>query len=179
MNSETIELLSRLGVGALLGASVTAAFTFFTSWLNRRHEIRKERFKRKQELFEKIAQEFEQVHAVIMELFSNYGTYLESEEKTAGYADYSFKKAQNIVIEKIYPALNQLHSIEGRLWLSEGELLATLFTKYRSSVVDLQNQIGRGPKDGLGLQKWNDMFWVSHQIRKGIYDKMREKYNEA
>lgn len=179
MSNETTELLGKLGLGAVAGAAITAIFTFFTSWLSRRHEIRRERFKRKQEVLEKIAADFEGVHAAIMELYSNFGTFIELEEKQPGSAEFSKEKAVKIIIERIFPALTTVHSIEGRLMLLGYDDAAKMFRQYRNAATDLQNQAHTDPASRLPLKEWDALFLKSHEMRKSIYENLQLLYKVA
>ncbi|MDH3504582.1 MAG: hypothetical protein OEZ41_04700 [Nitrospirota bacterium] len=179
MNPETVELVGTLGVGVVFGALITGIFNFLTTWLGRRHEFQRERYKRKQELLEKIAIDFETAHAVIMELFSTYGTYLEFVDSRPGSGEYSLEKAAKIVVERIFPALNIVHGIEGRLMLLGYNDIAKMFLEYRSAATDLQDQITSDQKIRVSLDEWNELFWRSHELRREIYKHLKTYYEKA
>jgi hypothetical protein len=179
ISPETAYTIGQLGIAAVVAALVSAAFNAWNASTNRKHEIEKENLRRRQELLEGIAVEFESIHEVVLKLCVAYLTHRESLDASGippgkGWINDALIKET----EKLGVALVNCHSIEGRLMLLGLERATGQMQKYRVYISELQSKpgsMGSGPTPAE-FQIMADKCWT---MRSEFYVLLNNAYTSS
>ncbi|MBI5766157.1 MAG: hypothetical protein HZA93_00055 [Verrucomicrobia bacterium] len=143
---EVIDSAVKIGLGAMIGG-VSA---LLLAWFNARHQTNSEIRKRRLDLLERVATEFEQTHQVVNEIYSCYGSYLDAVESgDTGRVAIAWNTVSDTFLNKSAAAFSKLVDNEGRLMLLGMTDAVKALNAYRIAATLLQNQI-RHPSDGQG-----------------------------
>lgn len=173
---EVVDSAVKIGLGAFITAVATIAVTLLHGRHERKTEIRKRRF----DLIERLAGDFEQIHPVFIELFSSYATCLESTNRLT--AEMSWKNVAACIVDKVGPALTSLHGLEGRLLLVGAAKSVRALTDYRTAATALQNEVRmiggtEGPPPTPG--RWDELGRAVHECRTQFFEALRKEYERT
>lgn len=177
---DQIELAAKFGsaIGAIAGGTIVGFVTLFVSYLTRKHEIRREQFKRKQEIVERLSGDFEEVHAIVVRLYSQYSAFLQLTGKAESLATASLNKAVEIVNVEVAGKLSLLHSIAGRLKLLGYASIEKSLANYCDALIAMQNAPS-GLKVVGSAEEWLKIYNETRAIRDAIYSDLRREYTKA
>lgn len=175
----TLEIVdSAVKIG--LGAAITAVTTIVVTMLRAHHERHAEISKRRFDLIERLAAEFEQIHSVFIELYGAYATCLDCPNPTA--AELSWRDARNCMVKKIVPAVTSLQGLEGRLMLIGALESARILGRYRRAFQELQNEVrmidgSEGPPPTIA--HWQELGKTVDECKTQFFDALRKDYERA
>ena len=123
-----------------LGAAITGVTAFFISKGNRQHEFDKEYFKRRQDLLERVSENFEEIHMLFFKITIDYSGYVESYVKDL-FPSQDHRDKYYSYIQQIGDRLRELHLLEGRLLLAGISEGTDCLREYRLLATDVNNII--------------------------------------
>jgi hypothetical protein len=172
----TLEIIdSAVKIG--LGAAITAVATIVVTMLKARYERRGEISKRRFDLIERLAGEFEQVHSVFIELYAAYATYLDCSDPIA--VELNWTDVRNCIVKKVGPALAALHGLEGRLMLIGALKSVRILGQYRYAFQELQSDvrmIGGSEGQPPSQAHWQTRGKSVNDCRTEFFDALRKEY---
>lgn len=123
-----------------LGAAVTGVTAYFIAARNQKHDFEKEYFKRRQDLLEKVAERFEEIHMFFFDVSIQYGSYVSGYVKGISPVQADRDKYFDY-IKKIGDLLRDLHVQEGRLLLAGIKDGTNILREYRLLATDVNDMI--------------------------------------
>ena len=162
----------KVGLGAFLG--------LLGLILKAGHDRRSEQRKRRAALIEKLSAEFEEVHEVVVELFSTYATYLEAPNPIV--KQMSWSDVRQVMVEKLQPAIKKLIGLEGRLMLIGSSNAVKKLNGYRLAATTLQNDVRmEGGSEGslVTSEHWGNLAQTVVNRRTDFFESLRKEYEQA